>query len=238
MGVAGGPDIVQNGLVLDLDASDRNSFTSGSMIWTDLSGNNIPVTFNNPGSASFSNNTINFTPTSTSVNTATGSFYSVTDSRISSLTTELTLETWLNPSTANVNQTRPVSPRTTETGSPLGFSLGNNTITYEINTSTGWTTGNTSNSNIAAGRWVHILQTTSNSAKSFRTYVNGILVANLTFTGTPNSGGGLLIGRGFFGGTFNYSGFIANVSMYNRALSAAEVSQNYNALKSRFGIYT
>ena len=131
-------ELVTNGLVLALDASDRNSFTSGSMTWTDLSGNNIPVTFNNPGSASFSNNSINFTPTSTSVNTATGSFYSITDSRISSLTTELTLETWVNPSTANINQTRPVSPRTTETGSPLGFSLGSNRISYEINTTNGW----------------------------------------------------------------------------------------------------
>lgn len=238
MGVAGGPDIIQDGLVLDLDASDRNSFTSGSMTWTDLSGNNIPVTFSNPGSASFSNNSINFTPTSTSVNTATGSFYSITDSRISSLTTELTLETWVNPSTANANQTRPVSPRTTETNSPLGFSLGSNIITYEINTTTGWTTGNTSNSNIAAGKWVHIMQTTSDSAKSFKTYVNGTLVGNLTFTGTPNSGGGLLIGRGFFGGTFNYNGFISIVRYYNRALSATEISQNYNATKSRFGIYT
>jgi len=40
MGVAGGPDLIQDGLVLDFDASDRNSYVSGSTTWIDLSGNN------------------------------------------------------------------------------------------------------------------------------------------------------------------------------------------------------
>ena len=40
MGVAGGPDLIQDGLVLSLDASDRNSYVSGSTTWFDLSGNN------------------------------------------------------------------------------------------------------------------------------------------------------------------------------------------------------
>jgi hypothetical protein len=46
---------------------------------------------------------------------------------------------------------------------------------------------------------------------------------------------------GVFGG-FNgvrgyyYNGNIGTVKVYNRALSAAEVAQNYNAQKSRFGL--
>jgi hypothetical protein len=31
-----------------------------------------------------------------------------------------------------------------------------------------------------------------------------------------------------------WRGYISNTQIYNRALSAAEVSQNYNALKDRF----
>jgi hypothetical protein len=225
--------IVTNGLVLALDAADRNSYVSGSTTWNDLSGNGIPTTLNNPGSSSFLNNAINFAPSSSNSST---SFYSITDSRISSLTTELTLETWVNPTIVSPNSTRPVSPRIIETGSPLGFSLANNNITFEINTSTGWNASNVNNANIAASKWVHVMQTTSDSAKSFRTYVNGVLVADLTFTGTPNSGGGILIGRGFYGGTQNYTGLVSSVRMYNRALSATEVLQNYNAQKARFGL--
>jgi hypothetical protein len=33
-----------------------------------------------------------------------------------------------------------------------------------------------------------------------------------------------------------YDGRISNIQIYNKALSAQEVQQNYNALKSRFGL--
>jgi len=35
---------------------------------------------------------------------------------------------------------------------------------------------------------------------------------------------------------FNYNGNIYQVKAYNRALSPQEITQNYNALKSRFGL--
>ena len=42
MGVSGGPYIVRDSsLVLELDAADRNSYVSGSLIWRDLSSNSI-----------------------------------------------------------------------------------------------------------------------------------------------------------------------------------------------------
>ncbi len=39
MSISRGPKTVTNGLVLCLDAADRNSYVSGSSIWSDLSGN-------------------------------------------------------------------------------------------------------------------------------------------------------------------------------------------------------
>jgi hypothetical protein len=49
MGVAGGPDLIQDGLVLSFDASDRNSYVSGSTTWFDLSGlNNSGSLINGP----------------------------------------------------------------------------------------------------------------------------------------------------------------------------------------------
>lgn len=229
------PKSVTDGLVLCLDAANLKSYRSGSNTWTNLSGNNVAASFNNPGSSSFSNGAIVFTPSSSILNSPIGSFYSITDSRISSLTTELTLETWVNPTELGIT-VRPVSPRITETSQPLGFALGVNTIHAEINTSTGWNTTGTSNTNIQTNRWIHIMQTTSDSIKSFKTYVNGVLVRDTTFTGTPNSGGGLLIGRGFYGGLYNYSGSIAIVKYYNRALTPDEVLQNFSATRARFGV--
>jgi hypothetical protein len=49
MGISGGPDMIQDGLVLSLDASDRNSYVCGSTVWNDVSGNNkIAQLKNNP----------------------------------------------------------------------------------------------------------------------------------------------------------------------------------------------
>ena len=224
--------IVTNGLVLALDAADRNSIATGSMDWKDLSGNNIPTVLNNQASASLINNYISFFPPTTS-SVANTSTYTISSTPISTLAAEVTLDTWVNPSRLDGIYTRPVSPRISETAQPLGFALSVGSIGYEINTTTGWNTGFASAPAIQLNRWINITQTTSDSAKSFKTYVNGVQVADVIFTGTPNSGGGLLIGRGFYGGAWNYIGF---VGYYNRALLASEILQNYNAQKSRFGL--
>ena len=47
MGLHHSPKIVTNGLVLALDAGDRNSYTSGSSTWNDLSGNGYNATLVN-----------------------------------------------------------------------------------------------------------------------------------------------------------------------------------------------
>ena len=49
MGVSGGPDMIQNGLILAVNAADRNSYVSGSTTWRDLSSSNSNGTiFNSP----------------------------------------------------------------------------------------------------------------------------------------------------------------------------------------------
>ena len=53
MGIAGGPDIIQNGLALALDAADRNSYPGSGTVWGDVSGNNYNFTLTN--SPTFSN---------------------------------------------------------------------------------------------------------------------------------------------------------------------------------------
>jgi hypothetical protein len=71
-----------------------------------------------------------------------------------------------------------------------------------------------------------------------KTYVNGVLV--LDGTGTPPADFSSTAGNSFrisgLGGSFYSDGNVANVQIYNRALSSTEVLHNYNALKSRFGL--
>ncbi len=66
-------------------------------------------------------------------------------------------------------------------------------------------------------------------------YLNGVQEATNLSTTTFSGTGAILIGA-FATGDFVFTGRIANTKIYNRVLSAAEVRQNFNALRGRFGI--
>jgi hypothetical protein len=97
---------------------------------------------------------------------------------------------------------------------------------------------------ITTGNWINIV-VTSNSTKSV-IYYNGIQIQEAVSTQpTKRVTAPLIIGRAgnwtpanpnaLLSG-YAYNGNISNVMWYNRALTASEVSQNYNALKSRYGL--
>ena len=66
-----------------------------------------------------------------------------------------------------------------------------------------------------------VKETTEGTVSSMNTTpINTLIGASLNADGTGNTG--------------YWNGKISNVQIYNRALSATEVLQNYNALKGRF----
>jgi hypothetical protein len=72
---------------------------------------------------------------------------------------------------------------------------------------------------------------------SLSIYINGVLDSTHTVVTTvPSSFGSLVIGGNPQNGSQYYSGSISNIKIYNRALSATEIQQNYNTLKRRFGL--
>jgi len=232
MSVTYGTSVVRNGLLLNLDAGNIKSYPGSGTAWTDISGNGISATLQNSGTASFSNGYCTFAPPDM-INTA--AYYQITDTRISSLTS-LSIECWFYITSFYANAARPFSPRVTEANSPIGFSISNGSVTWELNGSGTWQTGSASNSDCTTGRWICVQQSTDETTKLFKTYVNGQLVGSLTYTGIPNSGGGILLGRGFYGGVVNFAGRISNAKCYNRALSANEMLQNFNGQRGRYGL--
>ena len=88
---------------------------------------------------------------------------------------------------------------------------------------------------ITNNEWVNISIT--RSGNNITLYRNGSLYSTASSSGNDWSGTGrpTLIGGGV-AGTTPLNGNISNVSIYNRALTAAEVQQNFNATRSRFGI--
>jgi hypothetical protein len=83
--------------------------------------------------------------------------------------------------------------------------------------------------------WYNITITLDSSSLNF--YLNGSLSQSKSSTGTIsyNGSANLQLGK-WTGGSSYFEGSVANAKVYNRALSASEVLQNYNTSKSRFGI--
>ena len=90
------------------------------------------------------------------------------------------------------------------------------------------------------GLWYFEATVVKTNALTF--YRNGSLVANIStsfnWASLRNDGTAFIyLATGYFPNTgYNMNGWIGTFQMYNRELSAAEVLQNYNAQKGRFGL--
>jgi hypothetical protein len=98
----------------------------------------------------------------------------------------------------------------------------------------------TSGTDIIQGQWFHVAVTKSGS--TFKTYLNGVLKKTDTITSTALSGvsNRLALGSAYDNNAASFNYYAKNnvgcLKMYNATLSADEISQNFNALRSRFSI--
>jgi hypothetical protein len=110
-------------------------------------------------------------------------------------------------------------------------------------TSNGWGFGSNSNARTAwsgvsessINSWVYLCATYSNN--DYKLYRNGVQILGTSsfITYTFSGSSRVLLGKRHTGGSTPFlSANIAQSAVYSRALSAAEVLQNYNALKGRF----
>jgi hypothetical protein len=218
--------IVTDGLVLALDAADKNSYPGSGTTWSDMSDSNITGSLINSPTFNTSNG---------------GNFGFITDDYViipekSALNTQTpSVEVWFK--TNSLNQ------------SGFWFEKGNVNTQYSLfqeNTNIVWrqctpflqsqytVTANYVNTN----SWFQVVGTFISGDR--RLYINGVLVNSDTQTGTiaTNTNGASVGVYGGFNGSrgYFYNGNIAIVRVYNRVLSASEILQNYNAQKSRFNL--
>ena len=225
MGFYRGPNAITSGLILSLDAGNTKSYQSGSTTWFDKSGN-------------ANNGTLTNGPTFSSANGGNIVFDGVDDyiqiSTSPNLTNPLTICTFIN--TSVITGSNQVIYGPSANGNDNWLSISNNraqilaTQTSDVNNfqAAGTTV-------IQANIWYHITGIVNNNVISI--YVNGVFevasAAQAFTVGGWNSTA--RIGQRATG-QFPFNGRIACVQGYNRALSAQEILQNYNATKSRFNL--
>lgn len=222
MGIAGGPSIIEDGLILALDASDSNSYVSGSTTWKDLTRNGSVGTLVSCSFNSINSGCILF-------NGSTGSV-SVTGVSLQDLGG--TISTWVYPYGTGVS-------------GYIVSAVGTNTDRYYVtqnSTAFSATRGNPSaainfTTSVTPNQWYNLTATwvSSSLSSSLNAYLNGAYIGSVPITA---SGVTTEFAIGNFRNTLGqvFSGSIASVQVYNRALSAQEVLQNYNATKTRFSL--
>lgn len=232
MATIGGSDIVTSGLVLSLDAANSRSYPGSGTTWTDLSGNSNNGTLTNGPTFSSANNgsivfdgTNDFIIDSSTVNIPVGS-------------SSRTIQMWVYPTTNTNNFVQ------------LGTGGGGNQIYvvqyYRIGSPDYvFTDGVNGGNNLTiSGAQLPTLNAWNffvfgNSGQDYFYYLNGVSRLTGTWPVTLNTvGQKYVIGNRDDGSGFNIpiSGSVALVSIYNRALTASEIQQNYNSQKSRFGL--
>jgi len=240
MAVAYNSRIVTNGLVLCLDAANRQSYPGSGTTWTDISPNRLSGTLTNgPTFSSNNKGAIVFDGTNDHLTSTTAALPSGTDL--------FTFSIWIyfnsitgsfGPSalgcvlfSGNTTGTHEFVVLTQNISSNLPYSL-------ECGRYGGGTTGScrADNINMPLGRY-HNIVLVRDGTSSNKIYLNGVLlvsgnVSNSFTAGTFHSGGAPA--------SASYSGYlngrISNILRYNRALSAAEIQQNFNATRGRFGV--
>jgi len=229
--------IVTNGLVLALDAADRNSYPRSGTTWTDLSGNNNTNTL--VGSPTFSS-----TFNGGLVLNGTSQYATASDST-SLRPASFSIDTWFRPTSFSAFGCILSKPTNGPVWAPPYLSY---FIRLESNgtlLTCGTNTVNTyralqSNYTFAANTTYNVSFTFNSSTGAAVAYLNGAVLSSTTLTaGTISySTPPLIIGAGYGASPVGeyFAGSIYSVKIYNTILSATEVLQNHNATKSRFNL--
>ena len=217
------PSIVTDGLVLHLDAGNSNSYPGSGTTWIDLSGNGYNHTLTNAPFTTIDGVSC-FDVSSSGRVQDSGTTFTFGSSH--------TMIAWARPLADSQVGTWRTLWRTQPNDHPLLIQDGTNLIGYYDNNSTqfisyGLNTGTLGIEN----KWT--MFTLVASGGSTTCYINN-LSASGTVAYTTSGNDHDAFGNERFGS--QPFGYVSVAQIYNKALTPSEITQNYNALKGRYGL--
>ena len=237
------PKIVTNGLVLAVDAANTKSYPGSGATVTDLSRRGNTGTLAN-GMALVTDSVAGLCfdsdGTNDNIQFAESADTKGTDNNA------ITYECWVKrEGTSAAASPRLMSTDASDYNTLFIASNGSGYLYWRINI------GNSSKdviytSGLTLNEWTHVVGTAEYNGSSSYTqalYINGQSVSSTTAVATGTWGDGTSRVFAIFGNVEAthqnnncLNGKVALANVYNRALSSQEVLQNYNAVKSRFGL--
>jgi hypothetical protein len=222
--------IVTSGLTFSLDAANGISYPSSGTTWYDISeigGNNGTLT-NGPTWSSASGGTFSFDGADDYVDLGTKTTFN-----LGGAGKTFSINLWFNPRLWTSAWQALITKGDTswrvhryQSDSPVKLAFGTSGLSVlDTFTSTIFTTNT----------WYNVVCVYDGTSKKI--YVNGSLDSNVNVSGVlANNSQPVYIGENAEASGRDFNGNISNVQIYNRALSQTEITQNYNALKGRFGL--
>jgi hypothetical protein len=239
-----GPKIVRTGLILELDAADINSYIGTGTNWISMVSNDTGTLTNGPTFSSLNGGSIVFDGTNDYI----------LDSSVANFNVGC-IDMWIRP-TSTINAESTFSNllqlkigATDADAWNIAFGSSTSALTNEYiviaDGSSGASvkrTGVTDGGSLSNNTWVNIVFNWESTV--YKIYINNTVKTTSAAVGgnvgqltVPNT---YVIGAFQINNTAVYSGFfpgsVAITRLYNRSLTAAEMLQNYNAVKSRFGL--
>lgn len=231
MGVYSGTKIVNDKLVLLVDAGNTKSYPGSGTTWTDVSSvNNNGTLTNGPTYNSGNGGSIVFDGLTQYVNL--GSTYTGLD------LIDKSFQCWIKKTGASA---KGIVDKDFDNGAPnyggWGFWVQSNNKLWwwahpnlDLLDDGSLTVSNTT--------WTNVAVTWNSTTKTANFYINGTLNStktNASIVEKVSGSANLVIGASR-NTTTPFDGNISYVSAYTRVLSAAEILQNYNATKTRYGL--
>jgi hypothetical protein len=222
MAATAGPNIVQNGLSFFVDVADLKSYPGSGATLTDLSINKYTGTLiNSPTFSSINQGGLVFNP-------VFGQYCTTT---LGGWPSDFTLEVAINTSS--------VSSKQTVTGNYSGAAGGG----LEIIASAQWNFFVWNSGGVYAAVTVGTLSTSTNYivtctklGTAMTLYQNSRQLGTATLTSSViNQSQPVYIAKDYAQSLY-YNGTVYYVKIYSRALSQAEITQNFNAHRGRFGL--
>ena len=217
--------------VLYLDAGDPSSYPGTGTVWTDLVGGKIFNLINNPTYNSDNGGKINFS--------ASSQQYASCSTSLSDLN-NWSVGVW-HYYTGNNTGASPCIISEIYTGGYINYIIGNGSDTSpDLQTgfwqSPGWVL--TENGyTLTPGNWYYIVGTYDGDTLNL--YVNNTLVestSGLVYTPQSSGSGIYLMSRWDSVPNELWDGYLSTVAIYDRALNSGQVTSNWNATKSRYGL--
>jgi hypothetical protein len=214
--------IVTDGLQVNLDAANPNSYSGTGTVWFDLSGNNANATLTGTGYTSSNGGGIVF---------GSGDVGTISSGKIDFSGGGFTASLWIRH-TGVVSIAR-VQRYFTIGGEALVLRHDNSSAaslrTYFVD-SGGTLRSIDVSDQIFSGNYYNV--TATYDGTTYRLFRNNSQVGSLVGSFTLKSALAVELGSG----SEFFEGDMYAVHFYNRALSTAELTANYNALKSRYGL--